>query len=155
MHPRYGTPARLTLGFGLLIAVLAAFVPLTQIVQLVNIGTLFAFVLVNLGVIILRRTRPDMPRPFKVPFSPVFPIIGILLCVWLMSDLPFSTWIRFVVWLIIGLVIYRLYSYKHSRLRSDSSAGSSLRKSGHNRADERDSDGRERDGRQGDGRQGD
>ncbi|MGI8694499.1 MAG: amino acid permease [Geodermatophilaceae bacterium] len=155
VHPRYGTPARLTLGFGLLIAVLAAFVPLTQIVQLVNIGTLFAFILVNLGVIILRRTRPDMPRPFTVPFSPVFPIIGILLCVWLMSDLPFSTWIRFVVWLIIGLVIYWLYSYKHSRLRSDSSAGSSLRKSGHNRADERDSDGRERDGRQGDGRQGD
>ena len=91
--------------------------PLSEIVKLVNIGTLFAFVLVNIGVIILRRTRPDMERPFKVPFSPVFPIIGVLLCVYLMSDLPGTTWIRFVVWLAVGMAIYFLYSRKHSRLR--------------------------------------
>jgi basic amino acid/polyamine antiporter, APA family len=119
VHPRFGTPAKLTVGLGLLIALLAAFVPLDEIVKLVNIGTLFAFVLVNAGVIILRRTRPDMPRPYRVPFSPVFPLLGIAFAVYLMSDLPLSTWIRFVVWLVVGLVIYGLYGYRHSRLRRD------------------------------------
>ena len=118
VNQRYGTPAKLTLGFGFLIAILSATVPLTDIIKLVNIGTLFAFVLVNLGVIILRRTRPEMNRPFRVPFSPVFPIIGVLLCFYLMKDLPVTTWIRFVVWLVVGLVIYFTYSYKNSSLRS-------------------------------------
>ena len=117
VHPRYGTPARLTLCFGILISILAALVPLSEIVKLVNIGTLFAFVLVNIGVIILRRTKPDMERPFRTPFVPVFPIIGVLLCAWLMKDLPGTTWIRFVVWLVVGLVIYAAYGYRHSRLR--------------------------------------
>jgi APA family basic amino acid/polyamine antiporter len=117
VHPRYGTPARLTIGFGALIAVLAAFVPLGEIVKLVNIGTLFAFVLVNIGVIVLRRTRPDMPRPFRVPLSPVLPAIGVLFCIYLMTQLPLTTWVRFVVWLIIGMAIYFLYSRRHSRLR--------------------------------------
>jgi APA family basic amino acid/polyamine antiporter len=117
VHPRYGTPARLTLAFGLLISVLAALVPLSEIVKLVNIGTLFAFVLVNLGVIILRRTKPDMERPFRTPFVPVFPIIGVLLCGWLMIDLPGTTWIRFVVWLLVGLLVYVFYGYRHSKLR--------------------------------------
>jgi APA family basic amino acid/polyamine antiporter len=125
VHPRYGTPARLTMGFGFFIALLAAFVPLGAIVELVNIGTLFAFVLVNIGVIVLRRTKPDMPRPFKVPFSPVFPLIGIGFCVWLMSDLPGTTWVRFVVWMAIGLLIYGLYSHKHSRLRNASTSSGS------------------------------
>jgi basic amino acid/polyamine antiporter, APA family len=118
IHPRFGTPARLTLAFGILISILAALVPLSKIVELVNIGTLFAFVLVNLGVIILRRTKPDMDRPFRTPLVPVFPIIGILLCVWLMIDLPGTTWIRFLVWLAVGMVIYVLYGYKHSKLRT-------------------------------------
>jgi basic amino acid/polyamine antiporter, APA family len=118
VHPRYGTPARLTIGFGVLIAILAALVPLDEIVKLVNIGTLFAFVLVNIGVIVLRRTRPDMPRPFRVPFSPVFPLIGIAFCLYLMYDLPGETWIRFVVWLLAGLIIYFAYSRKHSRVRT-------------------------------------
>jgi APA family basic amino acid/polyamine antiporter len=122
VHPRYGTPARLTLIFGGLIAVLAALVPLSEIIKLVNIGTLFAFVLVNLGVIILRRTKPDMPRPFRTPLVPVFPLIGIVLCGWLMKDLPGTTWIRFVVWLAVGLAIYAAYGYKHSRLRNASRA---------------------------------
>ncbi len=121
VSPRFGTPAKLTASFGILIAVLAAFVPLSEIVKLVNIGTLFAFILVNIGVIVLRRTRPDMERPFRVPFSPVFPIIGILLCIWLMKDLPGSTWLRFVVWLAIGMLIYAFYGYKHSRLRTETS----------------------------------
>lgn len=119
IHPRYGTPARLTLAFGILISILAALVPLAEIVKLVNIGTLFAFVLVNLGVIILRRTKPDMDRPFRTPLVPFFPIIGILLCGWLMKDLPATTWIRFVIWLAVGMLVYVFYGYKHSRLREE------------------------------------
>src|SRR4051795_12241887 len=117
VNQRYGTPARLTIGLGVLISILAALIPLGEIVKLVNIGTLFAFVLVNIGVIILRRTRPDMPRPYRVPWSPVLPIIGVLFAIYLMSDLPLDTWIRFVVWLVIGLAIYLLYGYRHSRVR--------------------------------------
>jgi APA family basic amino acid/polyamine antiporter len=117
VNPRTGTPVRLTILFGIGIAVLAALVPLSEIVKLVNIGTLFAFVLVNAGVIILRRTRPDMPRPFRVPFSPVFPLIGIGLCIYLMARLPLTSWIRFFGWLAAGLLIYVFYSYRHSRLR--------------------------------------
>jgi len=86
-------------------------------VKLVNIGTLFAFLLVNIGVVILRRTRPDLKRGFRVPFVPVFPIIGGLLCIYLMRYLDRDTWIRFVVWLAIGLVVYFLYGRRHSRLR--------------------------------------
>jgi len=117
VSPRFGTPAKLTVGLGILIAILAAFVPLGTIVELVNIGTLFAFVLVNIGVIVLRRTRPDMPRPYRVPFSPVFPLIGVAFAGYLMSDLPWETWVRFAVWLALGLIIYALYGYRHSRLR--------------------------------------
>ena len=91
--------------------------PLDEIVKLVNIGTLFAFVLVNVGVIILRRTRPDMKRPFRVPGSPVVPLIGILLCAYLIAQLPWETWVRFVGWLVAGLIIYFTYSIRHSRLR--------------------------------------
>jgi basic amino acid/polyamine antiporter, APA family len=117
VHPQTRTPVLITATFGVLIAMLAAFVPLTEIVKLVNIGTLFAFVVVNIGVIILRRTRPDLRRGFRVPFVPVFPIIGVLLCGYLMFDLERDTWIRFVVWLAIGFAIYFLYGRRHSRLR--------------------------------------
>ncbi len=117
VHPRFGTPARLTIGLGLLTAILAAVVPLNAIIELVNIGTLFAFILVNIGVIILRRTRPDMPRPYRVPFSPVFPLLGVAFAAFLMKDLPLATWIRFAIWLVIGLLIYLLYGYRNSRLR--------------------------------------
>jgi basic amino acid/polyamine antiporter, APA family len=119
VNQRYGTPAVLTIGLGVLIAILAALVPLGTIVELVNIGTLFAFVLVNIGVIILRRTKPDMPRPYRVPWSPVLPIVGVLFAGYLMSDLPWETWVRFVVWLAIGLLIYAFYGYRHSRVRLD------------------------------------
>jgi APA family basic amino acid/polyamine antiporter len=118
VNPRTGTPIRLTLTFGILISVLAALVPLTEIIKLVNVGTLFAFILVNAGVVILRRTNPGMERPFRVPFSPVFPIIGVALCIYLMTKLPGETWVRFVVWLVVGFAIYYFYSRKHSRLRT-------------------------------------
>ncbi len=119
VNQRYGTPAKLTIGLGVLISILAALVPLSEIVKLVNIGTLFAFVLVNVGVLILRRTRPDMPRPYRVPWSPVLPVLGILFALYLMLDLPLSTWIRFLAWLAVGVLIYALYGYRHSRLRAD------------------------------------
>jgi APA family basic amino acid/polyamine antiporter len=122
VHPRYGTPAALTLVLGGLIAVLAAFVPLGQIVELVNIGTLFAFVLVNIGVIVLRRTRPDMPRPYRVPFSPVLPVLGIAFAVYLMTDLPLTTWFRFTGWMALGVVIYFVYGYRNSRIRRAAAA---------------------------------
>jgi APA family basic amino acid/polyamine antiporter len=123
VSPRYGTPARLTIGLGVLIAILAALVPLSEIVKLVNIGTLFAFVLVNIGVIVLRRTRPEMPRPYRVPWSPFLPIVGILFAVYLMLDLPLDTWIRFIGWLALGMLIYFVYGYRNSRLRRNFAAG--------------------------------
>jgi APA family basic amino acid/polyamine antiporter len=120
VNQRYGTPATLTVGLGVLIAILAALVPLSEIVKLVNIGTLFAFVLVNIGVLILRRTRPEMPRPYRVPWSPLLPVLGVLFAGYLMADLPPSTWIRFLAWLALGLAIYFLYGYRHSRIRRPS-----------------------------------
>ena len=111
------TPALATAVFGVLIAILAATVPLDIIFELVNIGTLFAFVIVNIGVIILRRTKPDMERGFRVPLVPIVPIIGAGLCIYLMKQLTFETWARFVIWLAIGLVIYFLYGRRHSKLQ--------------------------------------
>ncbi|HEV7653674.1 MAG TPA: amino acid permease [Mycobacteriales bacterium] len=114
---RRQTPALATAVFGVLIAILAATVPLDIIFELVNIGTLFAFVIVNIGVIILRRTRPEMERGFRVPWVPVVPIIGALLCVYLMKQLTVETWARFVIWLLIGLVLYFVYGKRHSKLQ--------------------------------------
>jgi basic amino acid/polyamine antiporter, APA family len=113
------TPVILTLVFAIPIAILAALVPLKEIAELVNIGTLFAFFIVNIAVIWLRRTKPDMERGFRVPLVPVVPVIGALLCVYLMTKLPIETWLRFFIWLVIGLVIYALYGYRNSRLRND------------------------------------
>jgi APA family basic amino acid/polyamine antiporter len=117
VNPRTGTPVLLTLIMGGLIAFLAAWAPLSEIIKLVNIGTLFAFFLVNIGVIILRSTHPDMERPFRAPLVPFFPIIGCGLIIYLMIKLPGETWIRFVVWLIIGLGVYFLYGRHHSKLQ--------------------------------------
>jgi APA family basic amino acid/polyamine antiporter len=86
-------------------------------VDLTNIGTLFAFVLVSAGVIVLRRIDADRPRPFRVPWVPITPLISIVACVYLMFQLPSLTWIRFAVWLVIGLVLYFAYGYQHSMLR--------------------------------------
>ena len=113
------TPVVLTLVFAIPVAILAAFVPLKKIAELVNIGTLFAFFIVNIAVIWLRRTKPDMERGFRVPLVPVFPLIGAALCVYLMTKLPTETWVRFGVWLLLGLVIYVAYGYRHSHLRRD------------------------------------
>lgn len=117
VHPRYQTPVLITVGFGIFIACIAAVVPLAEIVVLVNIGTLFAFLICNIAVVVLRRTRPDLERGFRVPLVPFFPIIGAGLCIYLMLDLPGTTWWRFLIWLAIGVVIYFVYGRKHSRLQ--------------------------------------
>jgi APA family basic amino acid/polyamine antiporter len=96
--------------------VIAGFIPLGELAELVNIGTLAAFVMVCIGVIVLRRTRPDMHRPFVTPFSPLIPFLGVLSCGALMAFLPVHTWERFIIWLAIGMVIYFGYSVRHSRL---------------------------------------
>jgi basic amino acid/polyamine antiporter, APA family len=111
------TPVRITVLFMVLSSIVAAFVPLSEIAKLVNIGTLFAFVITNIGVIVLRRTSPDLERSFRVPFVPWFPIIGAALAIFLMKYLEAATWIRFGVWLAIGLAIYFAYGRTHSRLR--------------------------------------
>ncbi|MVA77458.1 amino acid permease [Auraticoccus sp. F435] len=115
-HPRFGTPYRFTLVAGLVIAVVAALVPLSTLAELVNIGTLAAFILVSIGVVVLRRTRPDLPRSFRVPWVPVVPVLAAVICFYLMLNLNLDTWIRFVVWLLIGVVVYFGWSRRHSRL---------------------------------------
>ena len=114
---RRRTPARITAAFGIVIAIFAAFIPLKQIVELVNIGTLFAFIITNIGVIVLRYTRPDLERGFRVPFVPYFPIIGALLAVYLTTRLEAGTWWRFAIWMALGLAIYFAYGMRNSRLR--------------------------------------
>jgi APA family basic amino acid/polyamine antiporter len=111
------TPIYITLVFGALSGILAAFVPLEDLAELVNIGTLFAFLLVNIGVVVLRRTAPDLERGFRVPLVPLFPLIGGVLCIFLMTYLESLTWLRFAIWLAIGLLIYFAYGRSHSRLQ--------------------------------------
>jgi APA family basic amino acid/polyamine antiporter len=116
VHPRFGTPARLTVVIGLVTAALAGFISLGALAELVNIGTLFAFVVVSIGVVILRRTRPDLHRSFRTPLVPVLPVLAVLACVYLMLNLPVETWVRFVVWMVVGGVLYFAYGYRHSRV---------------------------------------
>lgn len=110
------TPVRTTVICGVLMAVMAGFIPFAALAELVNIGTLAAFVLVCGGVIFMRRLHPDMPRPFKMPFGIVLPILGVLSCGALIAFLPWETHVRFVVWLAVGLVIYFAYGIRHSKL---------------------------------------
>lgn len=116
VHPKTQTPVRVIVLCGIIISLIAGFIPLGELAELVNIGTLAAFVLVCFGVIVLRITKPDMPRPFSTPFSPLFPALGMLSCGALMIFLPGITWLRFVVWLLIGLIVYFAYSINNSNL---------------------------------------
>lgn len=116
VHPRFRTPHRPTILLGVLIAVLAGFTPLTELAALVNIGTLFAFVVVAIGVIILRKSRPDLPRSFRTPWMPVIPILSVCASLWLMINLPAETWVRFGIWMAVGFLVYFLYGRTHSRL---------------------------------------
>ena len=119
VNPRYGTPVRTTSVTGGVVALLAMFVPLSALAELVNIGTLFAFILVAIGVLVLRRTRPDLPRAFTCPWVPVIPVLAVLASFYLMLNLPTDTWIRFAVWMVIGVVIYFIYGARRSRLVTD------------------------------------
>lgn len=119
VHPRTQTPIRVIVLCGLVMAMAAGFIPLGDLAELVNIGTLAAFVLVCLGVLVLRITQPTMNRPFLSPFSPLFPILGVLSCLALMMFLPVLTWLRFVIWLVLGLCLYFFYSIRHSQLATD------------------------------------
>ncbi len=116
VNPKTQTPIRVIVLCGSIMALIAGFMPLGDLAELVNIGTLAAFVLVCLGVIVLRITKPDMERPFRSPFSPLFPVLGMLSCGALMAFLPSITWLRFVIWLVIGLIVYFGYSMHHSKL---------------------------------------
>ncbi|MGX1759734.1 amino acid permease [Streptomyces lydicus] len=115
-HPRYGTPYRSTIALGVVVAVVSGFTSIDILAELVNIGTLFAFVVVALGVIILRHARPDLPRSFRTPWVPVVPVLSVLASLWLMLNLPAETWVRFGIWMAAGFVIYFLYGRSHSRL---------------------------------------
>ncbi|SFF48261.1 amino acid/polyamine/organocation transporter, APC superfamily [Fontimonas thermophila] len=116
IHPRTGTPTRIVVLVGIIMIGMSGFVPLDKLAHLVNISTLAAFVVVCAGVIALRRTRADLPRPFKVPLYPFVPLLGIVVCIWLMLNLPWVTWLAFALWMALGLAIYFLYSYSHSEL---------------------------------------
>lgn len=118
VHPKFRTPWVGTIITGMFVATFAAFMDIAEVVELTNIGTLFAFVLVSFGVIVLRYTDPSRSRPFRAPWVPVTPLISIASCLYLMLQLPVKTWIRFVVWLVLGLVVYFSYGARHSRLRN-------------------------------------
>jgi basic amino acid/polyamine antiporter, APA family len=123
----HGTPVRLTIIVGVVVAAAAAFFPITKLEEMVNVGTLFAFVLVSAGVIILRRSRPDLHRAFRVPLVPWLPIAAIVACLWLMLNLTALTWIRFIIWMAIGIVVYLLYGRKHSAVAKREAAADSAR----------------------------
>ncbi|MGV0815980.1 amino acid permease [Mycolicibacterium boenickei] len=112
----HGTPVRITVIVGVLVAIAASVFPMGRLEEMVNIGTLFAFVLVSAGVIVLRRTRPDLRRGFRVPWVPVLPIAAILACLWLMLNLTGLTWIRFMAWMALGVLVYFVYGRRHSAL---------------------------------------
>jgi APA family basic amino acid/polyamine antiporter len=138
IHPKYKTPHITTIWIGVVVAVLSAFANLDVFVELTNIGTLFAFILVSIGILVLRRREPNRPRAFRTPFVPWTPILGILICLYLIvgvpvpetapgggfhivryGGLPTATWIRFGVWLALGLVLYFLYGYRKSKLNTN------------------------------------
>ncbi len=115
-NPRTGTPVKITVGVGVIVALVAAFTPVGKLEYMINIGTLTAFFLVSLAVPVLRKRRPDFDRPFKVPFSPWLPWISAAICAYLMLTLPLETWLRFAIWMALGFGIYFAYGHKESRL---------------------------------------
>lgn len=122
VHPKFRTPHVTTILTGVAVGVTAMFTSIDEMVDLTNIGTLFAFMLVCLGILILRRTEPERPRAFKTPLVPLLPILGILACIYLTLGLPWVTWIRFGGWLLLGMIIYFMYGFRKSKLRQKKSS---------------------------------
>lgn len=118
VHPKFGTPAKSNLLFMLFVSLFAAFVPADIVGEMTSIGTLLAFILVCVGVLVLRKTQPDLPRAFKTPLVPLVPILGIAACLFMMVFLPGDTWLRLIIWLGIGFIIYFGYSLKNSKLNN-------------------------------------
>jgi APA family basic amino acid/polyamine antiporter len=117
VHPRFKTPWRSTILIGVFVATMTGFLPIDALLHMTNIGTLFAFLIVCAAVLIMRRTNPNAERPFRAPFYPVVPILGILSCLLLMFSLPVENWYRLLVWMGLGFVLYFAYGHKHSELR--------------------------------------
>jgi APA family basic amino acid/polyamine antiporter len=123
VHERFRTPWKSTILTGLCVATMGAFLPLRILAELVNIGTLLAFVIVCAAVLIMRRTHPEVQRPFRAPLGSIVPILGILCCLVLMFSLPVENWYRLAIWLVIGLIIYFSYGIRHSRITRESHEG--------------------------------
>jgi APA family basic amino acid/polyamine antiporter len=117
VHPRFKTPYRSTMLLGGIVAVIAGFTSISELADLVNIGTLFAFIVVSVGVVMLRHSRPDLPRSFRTPLVPWVPALSVMASLWLMLNLPTETWVRFGLWMVLGFVIYFAYGHRHSRMR--------------------------------------
>jgi APA family basic amino acid/polyamine antiporter len=120
IHPTFRTPWKSTILTGLFVATMAGLIPLGILAEMTSIGTLFAFVIVCGAVLVMRRTNPNANRPFRAPFVPLLPVLGILTCLLLMFSLPVENWYRLIIWMLLGFVIYFTYGYKHSALRSRS-----------------------------------
>jgi len=117
VHPRFRTPWKSTILVGSFVAVGAGLLPIDALLQMTNIGTLFAFTVVCIAVLIMRRTHPNAERPFRCPMVPLVPILGILMCLMLMFSLPWANWLRLIVWLLLGLIIYFTYSRHRSFMK--------------------------------------
>jgi APA family basic amino acid/polyamine antiporter len=115
IHPKFKTPWKSNILFCLFVSLFAAFIPARVVGEMTSIGTLFAFILVSIGVIVLRKTQPDAPRAFKTPLVPLIPILAVLSCFVMMAALPLDTWLRLIGWMLLGFVIYFLYGKKKAK----------------------------------------
>src|ERR1017187_5331635 len=127
IHPKFQTPYRCNLAFMVFVSLFSGFLPISKLGEMTSIGTLLAFVIVCIGIIIMRKTNPNAPRPYRTPLVPLVPILGVLVCFAMMVSLDLLTWIRLLVWLAIGLTIYFLYSRHHSHLNIDTKAAAKKR----------------------------